>query len=213
MSRKSGHLFSDKDMRQRKNAERVSNHSIGSTRYNGMRHALKRHPDSLGGAAARVEVEVARPEAGRLALSYVVTGPLADLHLPPAATARRAHALWEHTCFEVFIRATPGGGYYEFNFAPSTHWAAYWLTGYRSGMEAAREIGDPAIAVQSSAERYTLQAVLDLGRLSRLPRAGWRIGLSALVEDVNGRKSYWALAHPPGKPDFHHSDCFAYEFS
>ena len=201
-------------MRQGKNAERVSTHSIGSTRHDaGMRHALKRHPDSLGGAAVRVEVEVARPGAGRLALSYMVSGPLGDLRLPPPATAGRAHALWEHTCFEVFIRAAPGGGYYEFNFAPSTHWAAYWLTGYRSGMEAAREIGDPAIAVQSSAERYTLRAVLDLDRLSRLPRAGWCLGLSALVEDVNGRKSYWALAHPPGRPDFHHSDCFAYEFS
>jgi hypothetical protein len=177
-----------------------------------MRHALKRHPDSLGGAAARVEVEVevARPAAGRLALAYVVTGPLRDLRLPPPATARRADALWEHTCFEAFVRAAPG--YYEFNFAPSTAWAAYWLSGYRSGMEAAREIGDPAITVQSSSQRYTLQAVLDLDRLSRLPRAGWRLGVSALIEDVNGHKSYWALAHPPGKPDFHHSDCFALAF-
>jgi hypothetical protein len=30
-----------------------------------------------------------------------------------------------------------------------------------------------------------------------------------VIEETNGRKSYWALAHPPGKPDFHHSDCFA----
>lgn len=176
-----------------------------------MLHALKRHPDSLGGAAARVEVEIARPAAARVMLSYVVIGPLGDLRLPPAATARRADALWEHTCFEAFIRA-PGGGYYELNFAPSTEWAAYWLTGYRSGMEAAREVADPAIAVQSSPERYSLRAVLDLDRLSRLPHAGWRLGVSAVLEDVNGRKSYWALVHPPGKPDFHHSDCFALEF-
>jgi len=148
-----------------------------------------------------------------VALRYFVTGKIGDLRMPPVMAAARADELWQHTCFEAFVGTSPATGYYEFNFAPSTHWAAYWLTGYRSGMEAAREIGDPAIAVQSSAERYTLQAVLDLGRLSRLPRAGWRIGLSALVEDVNGRKSYWALAHPPGKPDFHHSDCFAYEFS
>jgi hypothetical protein len=37
--------------------------------------------------------------------------------------------------------------------------------------------------------------------------------LSALIEDQNGGKSYWALAHPPGKPDFHHADSFALEFS
>ena len=177
-----------------------------------MRHALRRHPDSPGGVAFRVEAELAPLGAGCLRLSYSVTGPLADLHLPPATAAARTDALWEHTCFEAFIGAAPGGGYYELNFAPSTQWAAFWLSRYRSGMEAAREIDDPAIAVQSSPERYSLQAVLDLDRLSRLPHAVWRLGVSAVLDDVNGRKSYWALVHPPGKPDFHHSDCFALEF-
>ena len=36
-----------------------------------------------------------------------------------------------------------------------------------------------------------------------------RIGLSAIIEETDGAKSYWALAHPPGKPDFHHPTCFA----
>ena len=30
-----------------------------------------------------------------------------------------------------------------------------------------------------------------------------------VIEELDGTKSYWALAHPPGKPDFHHPDCFA----
>jgi hypothetical protein len=34
----------------------------------------------------------------------------------------------------------------------------------------------------------------------------WRIGLAAVIEDTSGHKSYWALVHPPGKADFHHSD-------
>jgi len=38
-------------------------------------------------------------------------------------------------------------------------------------------------------------------------------GLSAVIEDISGGTSYWALAHPPGKPDFHHADGFALEFS
>jgi hypothetical protein len=59
-----------------------------------------------------------------------------------------------------------------------------------------------------------LQTALDLERLAALPRnALWRLGLSALIEDKSGGTSYWALAHPPGKPDFHHADSFAYEFS
>jgi hypothetical protein len=104
--------------------------------------------------------------------------------------------------------------YYEFNFAPSTQWAAYRFNGYRSGLIVADEIDAPQIEVQSSPGCCTLQASLDLARLSALPRkAFWRLGLSAVIEDTSGRKSYWALAHPPGKPDFHHADCFAYELS
>jgi len=29
------------------------------------------------------------------------------------------------------------------------------------------------------------------------------------VENAAGSKSYWALRHAPGKPDFHHADAFA----
>ena len=34
-------------------------------------------------------------------------------------------------------------------------------------------------------------------------------GFSAVIADKDGRIAYWALAHPPGKADFHHKDCFA----
>jgi hypothetical protein len=65
--------------------------------------------------------------------------------------------------------------------------------------------------VQSAPERYALQAALDLSGLPRV--ATWRLGLAAVIEETSGRKSYWALGHPPGQPDFHHSDCFACEIS
>ena len=45
---------------------------------------------------------------------------------------------------------------------------------------------------------------LDAHRASPL-----RIALSAVIEEIDGTKSYWALRHPPGPPDFHHRDCFA----
>jgi hypothetical protein len=41
----------------------------------------------------------------------------------------------------------------------------------------------------------------------------WRIGLAAVIEERSGHKSYWALAHPPGKADFHPFDSCALEFS
>ena len=179
-----------------------------------MRQSLTRHPDSVCFPAARIEVEVACPHPDRLALSYLVTGELSDIRMPPVTASERRDELWRHTCFEAFVRAASGAGYYEFNFAPSTQWAAYRFSSYRSGMCVAAEISAPSIETRSSPDRYTLQVSLELDRLSELPRdALWRLGLSALIEDTSGRMSYWALAHPPGAPDFHHTDGFVYQLS
>jgi hypothetical protein len=179
-----------------------------------MRQLLILHPDSPCLAGAKIEVRLARPSADSLVLSYILTGKMSNVRMPPAMAATRSDELWRHTCFEAFVRASSGAEYYEFNFAPSTQWAAYRFSSYRSGMRVAAEISAPPIEVRSSPDCYTLQASLELDRLSGLPRkALWRLGLATLIEDTSGRKSYWALAHPPGKPDFHHTDCFAHEFS
>jgi hypothetical protein len=177
-----------------------------------MRQLLK-HPDSCSSVAGHIEVEVMRPGVNSLVLSYIVTGKMNDARMPPVTAAARCDGLWRHTCFEAFVRASSGDEYYEFNFAPSTQWAAYRFSSYRSGMCVAAEISAPSIEVRSSPGRYTLQASLDLDSLSLPRKALWRLGLSAVIEDTNGCKSYWALMHPAGKPDFHYADCFVDEFS
>jgi hypothetical protein len=64
--------------------------------------------------------------------------------------------------------------------------------------------------VLSGDTQFELQVSPDLDRLPGLSGyADWRLGLSAVIEETSGDRSYWALAHPPGKADFHHSDCFA----
>ena len=208
--------------------------------YNvGMRLALRLHSDSDCLAVTRIDVEVARLRANRLVLSYFVTGKIGDVRIPPVIAAARTDELWRHTCFEAFVRILPGAAYYEFNFAPSTQWAAYRFSGYRTGMRAATEISAPRIDVQSAPECYALQASLDLDEQASSPSSGGRsglaspdvmdlhpggeamgggypgrrLGLAAVIEETSGRKSYWALAHPPGKADFHHPDGFAYELS
>jgi hypothetical protein len=174
----------------------------------GMRLALRLHPDSRCAAVRRIEAEVERPRAGGLTLTYIVIGSIGELRLPSVRPTVRANELWLHTCFEAFLGTSPSAAYYEFNFAPSTQWAAYRFDGYRNGMRAAGEISAPRIEVQSAATRYTLRATLELEG-SRLPgTAAWHLGLAAVIEETSGIKSYWALAHPPGKPDFHHADCF-----
>jgi hypothetical protein len=182
--------------------------------YNaGMRLALKLHPDAICAAVTGIEVDISHPRPGSLAMAYMVAGKIGELRIPPRAEPRRADELWKQTCFEVFIRTSPEAEYYEFNLSPSTQWAAYQFTGHRSGMRVANEIQAIPISTDPQAKCYALLATLDLDQM-KLPRGPkWQIGLSAVIEELDGRKSYWALAHPPGKPDFHHSICFTHEFS
>ena len=57
----------------------------------------------------------------------------------------------------------------------------------------------PLIRVHRSAQRLALETevALEPPPLTR----SIRLGLSAVVESVDGGLSYWALRHPPGKPD------------
>jgi hypothetical protein len=127
-----------------------------------MRQTLALHPDSRCTAVTRIDVEVARPRPGHLVLRYVVTGTISALRLPRPTAPMRTDELWRHTCFEAFVQTTPRAAYHEFNFAPSTQWAAYGFSGYRSGMRVANEVSAPLIEVQSRDDFYTLQASLDL---------------------------------------------------
>lgn len=54
-------------------------------------------------------------------------------------------------------------------------------------------------------EDYVIEVDLDL---TSIPSGAMNMGLSAVIEERDGTKSYWALAHAPGSPDFHNRDCF-----
>ena len=113
--------------------------------------------------------------------------------------------LWRTTCFELFL-AQPGDAYAELNLSPSGAFAAYHFDHYRTGMRPI-DLPAPDIALDIGSERLTITV-----RMCEdcLPWDGTgRIGISAVMEDTQGCVSYWALAHPPGRPDFHHHDCFA----
>jgi hypothetical protein len=183
-----------------------------TNRYNvGTRQTLRLHPESSCFAVTRIDVKVLRPQAHNLTFAYVVTGTIRDLAVPSATAGARTDELWRHTCFEAFVGSLQSVAYYEFNFAPSTQWAAYRFSDYRTNMRVATEINAPRITVRSNPERYVLQASLELGQLLFSRSSTLRVGLSAVLEEINGHRSYWALAHPPGKVDFHHSDSFALE--
>lgn len=166
--------------------------------------ALVRHPDTPCAAVARIDVGVVRIGAG-LAMRYVLSGDVMKMRRSSKTVPERTGDLWKTTCFEAFVHKADGG-YCEFNFAPSTQWAAYEFDSYRDGM---RNLIVPAPKIEASlkAKEYSLDVLLDLrGNVDET--ADWRLAITAVIEENSGAKSYWALKHPPGKPDFHHADGF-----
>ncbi|MBI1815457.1 MAG: DOMON-like domain-containing protein [Deltaproteobacteria bacterium] len=144
---------------------------------------------------------------GTLAFAFRVAGDLTRVRVPPPSAPRIAHQLWEHTCFEVFVAVAGEPAYREFNFAPSGEWAGYDFSGYREVVGLADDTLAPGIAVRTSPDRLELDALVHLDRLSLTRgRAPLQLGLSAVIEAIDGTLSYWALHHPDGKPDFHHAD-------
>lgn len=168
---------------------------------------LRPHPDGAETPIKRIVVQATRSARGRLSLRYVATGGVIGLRLPQPTSPDRVDELWRHTCFEVFI-TTSGGAYWEVNLSTSSQWAAYAFSGYRDRVADPR-LSTPAIAAKMDAGTLILTADLDLASVAGLnPAAPWSLGLSAVIEDKAGERSYWALAHPPGKPDFHHASAF-----
>jgi hypothetical protein len=172
---------------------------------------LQCHPVASAQPVRGVEVQVRWEYGGALALAFALEGDLSRLRIPAPKPPRRADGLWQHTCFEAFIRYKGEPAYCEFNFAPSGEWAAYAFRHYRDGTPLAQDL-DPHIVVRRTGKRLELDTLIRLDCLPLVqPRTRVQLALSAVVEDEQGVLSYWALTHPPGKPDFHHSDAFALE--
>jgi hypothetical protein len=114
--------------------------------------------------------------------------------------------LWQTTCFELFVKAPGAEGYAEFNLSPSERWAAYDFTGYRAGMAERPMPRPPVCTPRRGSSVLIFDAAIPASALPPLP---WVYALTAVIEEEGGHKSYWAMAHPPEKPDFHDPACFA----
>ena len=164
------------------------------------------HPQSDAGSIERIDVSLTRGAGGKIELTYRIFGELDALKIASPKMPIRADGLWKTTCFELFIGSYEDETYLEYNFAPSGQWAAYQFSGYRA------DIADlvtcvPDIKVEHKAGVCIFSVMLKLPNAWR--QVTLRAGISAVMAPKSGDISYWAAAHPPGKPDFHHKDCFA----
>ena len=175
-----------------------------------MRLRLTCHPATPTDTMRSLAAEVDRQPDGLLCVTFRLVGQLDRLRIPAAGVPRLGARLWEHTCFEAFVAIADAVAYHEFNFAPSGEWTIYAFSGYRDGGMLRDPSLAPAIVVRRTDEQLELAAQAPLAQLSPQHRtATLRLGLSAVVEAHDGTRSYWALRHPPGRPDFHNPNAFA----
>lgn len=162
------------------------------------------HPAFPPREVTRIAASVSQKDPRWLRLRWRIEGAGAVV-VPPFAGRRRMDGLWRTTCFELFCAHGEGEGYAEFNFSPSEAWAAYDFAAYREGMRERRVAVAPTISWRGG---RTNLAIFDVA-IPRDAVPSGALGISAVIEEAGGAKSFWALAHPPGDPDFHHRTCFA----
>lgn len=170
-----------------------------------MSQRLHPHPIFPAPDGVALSVDWSGSDHQVLTIAYHVTDP-GNRILWPAPAQGRTDGLWQHTCCEAFVGSTAGTAYAEFNLAPSGAWAAYAFDDYRAGMRDLDLPGDPQFVGANGLWTATIP-LAGFGAL--LGPAPWRLAITAVIEATDGARSYWSLAHPPGKPDFHHPDCFA----
>ena len=169
---------------------------------------LIRHPATPFSGTNQIGAQVSVFPTEALEIQYSLSGDVNNLRIPADRAPRRAENLWRHTCFEAFVAAPRGTGYFEFNFAPSGEWAMYQFDAYREAMTAIDGL-PPIITTRRTAHDLVVKVLVDLrGFPNFMAQAELRVAMSAVIENINGELSCWALAHPPGKPDFHHADSF-----
>ena len=171
--------------------------------FNLIPHPSTPPADPLFKVWANVEHAAALGAVATTNIWFGVGAPADKFVIPESIEPARANELWKTTCFEAFLRPLGEEAYREWNFAPSSDWAAYDFTSTRQGMSQA-EAADPYIRMEDNLTWWALGASIAVPADTK-----WELGLSAVLEEKDGTKSYWALVHPnPDKPDFHDPGCF-----
>ena len=179
-----------------------------------MQTPLLCHPSTPDNIVTGITVEVDSLTTDLLVLDYRIRGDIDRLQLPPQAPSRFQDLLWQQTCLEAFIGFEDSDAYFEFNFSPSSQWAVYRFGSYRQNVTSLNPAPSPRVIVRRHGDELEADVDIHLGAIpgltaSEIQGRELRLAISAVMRSEQGVICYWALAHPPGKPDFHHRDGFA----
>ncbi|MGC3979768.1 MAG: DOMON-like domain-containing protein [Steroidobacteraceae bacterium] len=166
----------------------------------GQRVTLRPYAAAGCAAVAGIDVTLRRMDT-QLLLGYRLSGELAGLRIPQLDLSERRDELWRHTCAELFVAAAGQKSYGEFNFSPSTHWAAYEFSAYRQDRQD-MACTAPVIQLDQAGSLLSIEVSLQLpdwlAQASQL-----QASVTMVVEDAAGQYSYWAAQHAAAQPDFH----------
>lgn len=151
-----------------------------------------------------------KEEAG-VQLQFQLKGPLSQLSLPSKRdTPVRKDGLYQHTCFEIFIREERR--YLEWNFSPSGDWQQYAFTSYRAKFEEpnpkSKSIPFRNLNWKIASLFLTLDLFIPESEFTWLGNTPKLMSCCAVLEKNDGTLSYWAPTHHGSKPDFHEPKSF-----
>jgi hypothetical protein len=147
-------------------------------------------------------------QQNQLIIEYKLQGQTQIIIPPIVDTPTRQGNLWEHTCCEFFLGLQNSTQYWEFNLSPAGHWNVYRFLNYRQNL--VEETAFDSLPFQVLQENETLQLKLEIN----LPKIilleqSFEVGISSVIENEQGKLSYWALTHSAEEADFHQRDSFA----
>ena len=172
-----------------------------------MKHGFSLIPFSVKTAPAVTITGAIARENNRLKITYYLAGT-SQLIIPATAPRpTRQPDLWEHTCFEFFLRLKNSTKYWEFNLSPAGHWNVFRFSNYRQGMTEEIAFASLPFQVLRQADLLQLDLEVNLDKII-FPEQQLEVSITTVVENCDRQLSYWALTHCGTEADFHHQDSF-----
>jgi len=149
--------------------------------------------------------------SNKMVILYALLGHLSDIIIQtPSAMPVRKTALWEETCFELFLAFVGSSRYWEFNLSPSGDWNVYRFDSYRQGIQEELTFTSLPVSVLNKSHSLLLSLEFNLDRIGQANQT-MEVAISAVIKHKDDGVSYWALTHSGPQVDFHKRDSFIIE--
>lgn len=177
--------------------------------------SLKTYPNTNDLSDIRLQADLNLISADSFELNFKWVDLKNEIVFNQVQAAKRQMGLWQHTCFEAFIKPIQDfstTNYYEVNFSDSGAWNLFHFTNYREP-QPPQELSKAdlvCIDVQKNANGGLAKAIF---KIKDANFQQVKISLCAVVVTKTLGTTYWSFKHADSKPNFHHFESFIIERS